>query len=268
MKRRTIAVGVIICMLGIGGAGRAQEDESVNVSLSAAYATRYLWRGITLNHDPVCQPSVTFAKSGFTLNFWGSVDTTDWGKKGGYGDRTGQLTEADYTGEYSRDLAEKVNVAVGFVTYTYPHTELDSTTEIYFLLGFDLPLAPTFSYYVDEDAVGGAAYYGLDLSHGFTLWESGERSVELDLGGHLAYANNKFITPYFGIEFTQGGAWHDWSAGVALPCAIGHGITVTPSYLYTSLWDEAIRREASEYGDEIRPDNNVLTLEVAWDLTL
>jgi uncharacterized protein (TIGR02001 family) len=266
MKRAAMAAGAIMFVLALAGAGRADEVESAQVSLSAAYATRYLWRGITLNRDPVVQPSVNLEQGGFSLNFWGSVDTTDWGENAGYGDRTGRLTETDYTGEYSRDLAEKVSLALGFITYTYPNTELDSTTEIYFRLGLDVPLQPTLSYYVDEDAAGGAAYYGLDLSHGFKLWESGERSVELDLAGHLAFANSKFIRPYYGFD-VDNGAWHDWSGEVSLPCALGHGITVTPAYLYTSLLDERLRRATSGFGHDISPDNHVFTLSLAWDFS-
>jgi uncharacterized protein (TIGR02001 family) len=264
MTRQWRALTALILALACAGAAWAEEDQSVDVSAGVAYVSRYVWRGLPLNNDPAVQPTIALAKDGFSLNFWGSVDATDWGREnGGYGDRTGKLTEVDYTATYERALG-KVNLAVGFLNYTYPNTNYNSTTEIYAALGLEVPLAPTLSYYVDEDVAGGAAYYALDFSHSFSLWESGERSIGLDLAAHAGYANEKFVNPYYGLDLRHGGAWHDWSAVVAFPLSLGAGFSITPAYNFSALWDERIR-EAVDRTQALSPDNHVFVLTASWD---
>jgi uncharacterized protein (TIGR02001 family) len=260
----------LAAMAILAGAARAEESaapKKVGLSFSADYSSRYVWRGIPINMEPVVQPSLTFAGAGFSLNFWANFDTTDWGERhGGYGDQAGNLTENDFTGGYERTVG-KAALGLGFVDYAYPHWPGNlSTTEVYFKLGFEVPLSPSITTYLDENAAEGANYTSLDLSHSFKLWSAGETSLGLDLSAHAGYANGKCVRAYYGGYGLTAPAsgWHDWSLAAALPFSLPHGFSITPAYTRQSLWNRDIRELINDT-PALNADNDVLSLTVGWE---
>lgn len=240
--------------------------EGLSIYASMVYASRYIWRGIPLNEDSVIQPSVGISKAGFSLEVWGNIDTTNWGETdGGYGDEKWNLTEVDYMGSYSFEI-DKLSFSTGFLTYTYPNTPFQSTTEIYGSLGVNVLTAPLFSIYVDVDGDMDdlAAYLNLQLSHSFALWESGEFSLGLDLSGSIGGATGECTRINFGSDDEQNWYWHDWNIALSLPFSLGKGFTITPAYSYNSLIDSELR-EIAEDDWHRKADNSVFSLELLWE---
>ncbi|MFO8058508.1 MAG: hypothetical protein R6V10_14580 [bacterium] len=254
-----VLAGMISAVVFPWPARAEAEGEPVKVSLEALYAERYIWRGMPVNEEAVLQPSLTLSNGGFSLNFWGNVDLTDYGEEAGYGDEEGNATEIDYTGSYERNLGPVI-LGVGFVNYTFPHVGLAPTTEVFASLGLDMPLSPSITCYVDEVAEG-ANYTSVDLSHSFDLFESGGVSMAAELSAHAGYANGKNVETYY--DTLDHAAWHDWSAGVALPVSLGGGFSLTPAYQYSSLWDEDIRDEVDDNRD-MDPEAGVFMISLAW----
>ncbi len=259
MKKAAVTMVLAVVMSGLLPAVATAEEDKVGVSLEAMYAERYIWRGIPINEEAVLQPSLTLSDKGFSLNFWGNVDLTDYGEEAGYGDEQGNATEIDYTGAYERSVGP-VNLGIGFSNYTFPHVGLAPTTEVFVSAGFDVPLSPSVTCYVDEVAEG-ANYTSIDLSHSFDLFESGGISVAADIGAHAGYANDKNVETYYGV--LDDAAWHDWSASVAFPISMGQGFYLTPAYVYNSLWDADIRDEVDDNWD-MDPEAGIFTISLGW----
>lgn len=246
--------------------GKAKAQSGIGLSVDAAYAERYIWRGIPINEEAVLQPSVTISDGNFSINGWGNMDMTDWGdsKNQGYGDESGNFSEVDYTAGFEKAWGP-VSVGLGFITYTFPnHSEWGpglSTTEVYFGLGFDLPLSPSIYTYVDIDNQGktgteGANYTSLDLGHSFELMES----VGLDLSGHLGYGNHKFMKVYYGIN--EKSDFHDWSASVGLPISLPMDFSLTPAYVYSSLMNKDCRDVVDAAG--LDEEAGIFMVSLGW----
>lgn len=257
-------IGMVLCVL-IAGAGQAAAEDKLEVGVDLTHAERYIWRGIPLNQEYVLQPSLTVGKSGFYVNFWSNLDMTDYGdsKKIGYGDETGNATEIDFSAGYEQSF-DKVTLGFGFINYTFPHTGLAATTEVYGSIGLDVPLSPSLTAYVDEDAAEGASYVSLDIGHSFGLWESGDASVAFDLSGHLGYADGKWVRTYYGIN--KDARFNDWSASAALPVSFGYGVSLTPAYVYSSLMTDQIRDQIDLAGLEKEVGIFTLTLSLAGEI--
>ncbi len=251
-----ISALIMVCLMP-AAAGAA--DDKIGVSLEALYAESYIWRGMPVNEETVLQPSLTLSGNGFSLNFWGNVDLTDWGEQAGYGDESGNATEIDYTGAYERSVGP-LNLSIGFANYTFPHTGLSPTTEVFISAGLDVLLSPSVTCYVDQVAEG-ANYTSIDLSHSFDLYESGDWAVQANVSAHAGYANDKNVQTYYGLS--DNSAWHDWSAGVALPVSMKGGFYLAPAYTYSSLWHEDIRDRVDDNW-KMSPRAGVFTVSIGW----
>jgi len=97
------------------------EGQDVDITLSEAYVSRYIWRGQDLygENDAAYQPSIDIALPEFlfgtdvSLNVWGSFPL-----RSGHED----AEEFDYTVTFSRDLIDNVNVSVGHTYFDFPNT--------------------------------------------------------------------------------------------------------------------------------------------------
>ncbi|NDV60075.1 hypothetical protein [Bacteroides sp. 519] len=70
-KLRVIVV-VLIAVLGINTAKAQENNNQVDVSIGADVVSGYIWRGEDCGGVSI-QPSISVAKSGFSLTAWGSV---------------------------------------------------------------------------------------------------------------------------------------------------------------------------------------------------
>jgi len=244
------------------------EQELLELYASVAFASSYIWRGMPLNDESVIQPDLGISKGGFSLDIWGNIDTTDFGKEAGYGDQSGNLIEIDYTASYEHSF-DKILVFGGFVTYTYPNTHFQSSTEAFLGLNVDVPSQPTLTYNmdVDGDYTSPAAYIALDLSHSFSVYEQGDITITIDPSAHLGYSTLEFCRTYYAHRNEMDDSWHDWSLSLAVPIGLPYGFAITPSYSFSSLIDHELRDIVNDHWD-LDPDNSVFMLNIEWSTEL
>ena len=73
------------------------QGSPVEISADISLYSKYLWRGFTLDTDPVLQPGVYISAYGFTASVWGSFDIDS--------DDESNSDEMDYSIAYDEDLS-------------------------------------------------------------------------------------------------------------------------------------------------------------------
>jgi len=129
--------------------------------ITADYLSKYIWRGQNISDDPVFQLGASIGWNGFALGWWSSIDTTKINGK------SGEFTEQDWFLDYSGDLpfVEGVDYSLGVAYYYFPTVDNSGdTTEVYFGLGFDLPLSPSVTVSYDVDEIKGT-YASFGIGH-------------------------------------------------------------------------------------------------------
>ncbi|MCG2713160.1 MAG: hypothetical protein L6416_12685 [Candidatus Omnitrophica bacterium] len=158
-----------------------------NLEASASFDVynKYVWRGFTLDTDPVIQPGVNVSGYGFTLSYWGSYDASQ--------DDTAGSDEQDFVIDYTYD-SEYVSVSVGNTYYAFPTADTYSKE---WYVGFSLPVlfSPSVTYYKDygkEDQGGGdGTYLIFAVSHSITAFE--QPKITIDLGASVGFNDKLFI---------------------------------------------------------------------------
>jgi uncharacterized protein (TIGR02001 family) len=211
----------------------------VQVEAGVDVVSKYVWRGQLLNDDPVVQPSLTLALGGFSLNLWGSIDTTDWAGDG----EEWNIQEIDYTLSYGFTPYDGLDLEVGWIRYDFPGTGLDSTHEVYVsATASNLPLSPALTAYYDYDEVDGF-YLTAGLSHEFELRED----LTLGLEAAVGFGDSDYNLAYFGVDDT---ALSDVALTVTLGYAINEHVSVSGYVRYTEILDSTLEKAADAiYGD-------------------
>ncbi len=181
------------------------EGREITISGGVDFYDKYVWRGFTLDDDPVLQPGITVSGYGLSLSFWSS-----WGMVGSASD------EADYILEYSRQIGEVI-LSLGHTFYDFPGA--DSSSKEYYL-GISFPevfLTPQFTFYRDYKA-GKGEYYSLALSHSFSLSDD----VNLNIDFSTGYNRGLFIE----------GKGEDYQLLLSLDISLKEGVTLSPRVGY------------------------------------
>jgi len=225
---------IILLLIISAGTAEAQEEQTFSAEISAGYYNKYIWRGQNVNDTSVFQTNVSGSAYGFTGSIWSNIDLTNDSQFAP--DNAGEFSEIDYVLDYSQSIS-KVGVSLGVIHYLFPNTPFQSTTEIYGGVGFDIPLAPTITWYRDVNAVDGS-YIQMTAGHTFERIEawSGGYDVGLSLGGSLAFAGSGYNSGYFGINETK---FNDLTFTIGVPFNLKH-VTLTPSVSFSTMLDEQI----------------------------
>ena len=146
---------------------------------------KYMWRGFTLDTDPVIQPGFNLSGYGFTLSYWGSYDASQ--------DDGSTSDEQDFVIDYTLDF-EAASVSLGHTYYAFPTA--DSYSKEWYV-GVSLPiiLSPSVVYYKDygkEDQGGGDGTY-LCLAASYSIIAFEEPEITLDLGASVGFNDKLFI---------------------------------------------------------------------------
>ncbi|MFH1782058.1 MAG: TorF family putative porin [Candidatus Omnitrophota bacterium] len=177
----------IIILAGTVFAGEVLlEETDISISSDIGFFSKYMWRGMKLDDDPVMQPGVYISGYGFEVSVWGNIDM----------DSDDSLTseEVDYAISYSYSIPETpVSLSGGFTYYDFP--KADSASREWFVgVSLDTILSPSLTLYHDfgeEDSGGGSGdYLYLGLSHSEPI---GDSPVSLDLSGGIGYNEELFI---------------------------------------------------------------------------
>jgi hypothetical protein len=140
--------------------GARAEDVAGKGTMSAAVASRYVWRGQILSEGIVVQPTVGVTLGGFTANLWSNIDLDN-----GEDDDDGiVMNETDLTLSYSMPVGP-VSLTGGFIHYDFDGAD---TQEFYLTGALAVLLNPTLSLYYDFDE-GDGGFAVLGVSQGFPV---------------------------------------------------------------------------------------------------
>ncbi len=227
--RNTAVLLAGLLLLGPGALSAAAAD----VSLTVPVLNRYVWRGLEANTQAVLQPSLTVSGSGLSFNLWGNLDLTGYGAEAGYGDRSGEFTELDLTGEYAYSFGP-VALAAGVISYVFPGIAR-TTHELYGKVTALVPAGPYVAVFSDVDEIKGS-YVQTGASYTLAL-EGAAPLSGVGLGATLGYGSGSYNRGYFGIEKA---APVDLTATLSVPLALPLNLTLTPAFTYISLLDQEI----------------------------
>ena len=221
----------IITAFGITGSAMANEEASgllddffipLSINADVAVYSSYIWRGFTLDDDPVIQPGVSIGAYGLTASFWSSFDII--------ADDDVDSDEVDFTLDYTYDH-DLFSASVGHTWYTFPAANTD-TQEFYIGGAVNIPvmeeltLSPGFKWFYDYGDVsdGGAkgSYFLVDLGHSIPIPVFG-KEISLDLYNSVSYNRELFIA----------GDGGEYLASIGLTLPLYDHVTLSPSASYS-----------------------------------
>lgn len=228
MKNKFFAGLLAVLVFGACGtaiAGPLLKDSGVSLSGTMDYYSSYMWRGQTLDKDPVFQPGLSLGYKGFSLGYWSSMAVSE-------SKTAGASNEIDMTVSYSRSFG-MIGVSLGHIAYEFPSTGVAGTKEYFAGLTLnELPFSLGVTYYNDYDDADGVKGTFSVLSLGKELAKFGE----IPLNGSLSYG----IYGDYGT-FKNGSVL---TAGVSSSISLTEKLSIAPSVCFVStsgdLADDAI----------------------------
>jgi len=215
------------------------QSQAVEFGVDLPVNSKYMWRGLEVDKDPVFQPDVWVSYKGLSLTVWGNLELTN------AHDMQHNFTEVDYTLKYAATF-DKLNYSAGYIYYDFPHTTSSKTQELFASFGYDTILSPTITVYRDIDEVDGW-YTTLGLSHSIEFKQLLNSTLTISETVGFSSANHSKF--YYGKNTS---AFSDslLSAGLKIP--VTESIAIVPSVSYTALLDKSIR------GSDLHQRNNIL----------
>ena len=234
-------------------------DDPVGLSFGSDIAvnSKYLWRGIEFNEDPVFQPDVWVSFKGFTATVWGNMELTDVYDGSGENGAKNDFTEVDYILDYSNSF-NNINYSIGWIYYDFPHTRFTDTHELYVALGYDAFLAPTVTLYRDLRANDGY-YLTFSISHDIEL--KNFFNSTLSTGAAISMASEKMTNYYYGDDEKK---VTDGLLSASLSIPITKNVAIVPSVNYSALIDGGVRNQ--NLGD--KDDNLWFGFNIAFSFDL
>ncbi len=224
--RKGILFGALVLFL-TGSCGPATAAEpllaklDIKASGSLDFYNRYVWRGFTLDEDPVIQPGFSLSTKGFTFSFWSSWDADN--------NDAANSDEMDFVFDYTYTLGD-FDLSVGHTYYDFPGTNAYSkefyvgvATEKVPLLDWPIALGVTYYRdYGDQNHGGGLGNY-VETSMAFSTTILEDPEVTMDLG--VAWGvNDKLFIAGDGGQTTL-------SLGFGVP--LTESLSFSPSIHYT-----------------------------------
>ncbi len=208
---------LVIILFILGGLAashkaRAQQPQPVQrgtrleTTVSADFASKYVWRGQLLNDGAVLQPYLELALTDFlggrvSVSWWGSMDADD------IDDQENEFTEYDWTLSYRRTLMDRVELDLGLIAYYYPHDghehQDSDAMDVYAILALNLtdPRARLAlkafgaAYYEADDVSGwygkGGMAAGMRLNDRWTL----------EALGWVGFGSRAYNEAFFGTRY-------------------------------------------------------------------
>lgn len=209
----------------------AGEEETkklpISIAANAAINSKYIWRGFTMDDDPVMQSGASLGVYGFTAIVWGSFDIDE---SDGYDGDELDVT-LDYTYKY-----KLISISAGHTWYWFPGI-FGRSNEFYIGSAIDIPGSPSFTWYHDygEEANGGGYgdYFVLSASHNFPLIEIWGSSLTFDLSAHIGYNHRLFIE----------GDGGDAAIGAGITLPLGKYASFSPNVNYSVPFGDLSRAD-------------------------
>ncbi len=233
-KMWALSTCIIVLLLSFNINVNAGDGTGLSFGTDIAFNSKYLWRGIESNEDPVFQPDVWMSYGGLTATVWGNLELTNvHNNHDGDGD-TGDFTEVDYTLDYSGSF-DKLNYSLGYIYYDFPHTGFTDTHELYVSAGYDALLSPTLTVYRDLRSNDGF-YITVGLSHDIELKQL--FGSTFSTSATVGYATKRMTKYYYG---ERKDTFTDILVSAELSVPVTSSIAVIPAVHYSGLLDEGIR---------------------------
>ena len=180
MKRKLISGVLGLSMLAVAGVAMAQEAPTPEVSLTADFASAYVYRGVTFNDGAVFQPGLEIGGLPITIGVWGNLDIDDYDGML----ESGQFSEIDLVLGYSLPIESDVHgVDLGYTEYTYPSGGGDADRELAISYKADVISAPEVAaYYGIDGAIDKSWYFEGSIEHEAKLYEEIDGAVGATLG--------------------------------------------------------------------------------------
>jgi hypothetical protein len=206
--------------------------------LSSDFASKYVSRGVAINHEAVIQPRARVCWQGVELAIWANLDLTD------ANGHDNQFQEIDYTLSYCRafkdlGVVHRLTLTGGVICYEFPDTA-DPTQELFVCASLDeWFLKPTLTTYYDFNAADGL-YLNATIEHTFaTPWER----AALTIKGGLGWGDDNFNGFNMGMEQTHAGIM-EASLSATLDIKVAEGIICGPFVAWSGVPDSRIRAAA------------------------
>jgi hypothetical protein len=249
MIKSRLDVGIIALLLLYVPAAAQPSENQAQVGADLSFYSKYIWRGMVWDEEPVLQPDLWMTVGRLTMTFWGSMDLTDSG-----GDFEGQFNEWD--GYIDVDLGALGPLTFGsglsYLNFFAPSGVGSSTTEISASAIVNIIGNPTLTAYWDIWQYHGV-YANMSLSHDIAV---GPSALSLSLSAGWGDHRHNGISG----AIADGGLL-DFQAGAAYPISLGAFLTLTPSIQYSALLQDDVRRYYDDSG--ISPDNWFFALNAA-----
>ncbi|MEJ5301685.1 MAG: hypothetical protein WHS38_11920 [Thermodesulforhabdaceae bacterium] len=180
--RYLLAVMILIFSASSVLSEETKQEDKVTGSVSMSVYNRYIFRGYELSSDSfVVQPSVTVSYKGFSVNYWGNIDSDEHRTQSFIPDREGKksFNESDFTISYTLAI-DKLSLTAGYIYYNTKYA--DETEELFLSASYDIITKPTLTIYRDISTYPGT-YVNLAFSHSFPIY----RDITFDLLTSFGY---------------------------------------------------------------------------------
>jgi hypothetical protein len=220
--------------LEVAAAEKPAEDK-VTGNGTLGIFNKYIFRGYEIGRGSVVlQPSLTASYKGFSVSFWGNIDTDAHGTQNYYPDAFGKegqkwFNETDLTLSYTYNLG-KVALTGGYIYYNLKYAE--ETEEFFLGASADIISKPTLTIYQDITSYPGT-YINLSLGHSFELFK--EKGITFDVAASGSYMSGqgKYWRTY--DTFTKGYTGNKYSAFHAGMVQGGFTIPVTKAFVFQPI---------------------------------
>jgi uncharacterized protein (TIGR02001 family) len=213
-------------------AGLMASVASAEVSVTADFATAYVFRGVTFNNGFVIQPGIEAGGLGLPEKYgsvavgaWGNYDVEDYG---GNLDSS-EFSEVDWYGSYSLPtFVEDLDLFVGYTEYTYPNAADDADKEAALGAGYEIM----------GIGVGATWYRGIGGEVSGDNWFEGSIGYGFDISEDLAVgvaADVRFLDSRDGDS-----GWNDYTIGGDIGYVLNDVWSIGASLTYIGQCDSGV----------------------------
>lgn len=224
---------VLILSVSVVRAEEEKQEDKVTGSVSAGVYNRYIFRGYELSSSSfVIQPSITVSYKGFSVNYWGNIDSDEHRTQSFVPDREGRksFNESDITLSYTYNI-DKLSLTAGYIYYGTKYA--DETEEVFLSASYDIISKPTLTIYRDISTYPGT-YVNLSFSHSLPVY----KDITIDLLASFGYfkGDDSYWRTYEnstrGYTGKKYNAFHDGKLQAGLSIPVTKNLTVQPVVQY------------------------------------
>lgn len=180
-RRLAVFLIILISSLSAAWAKPLLEGTDVTINNSYDFYTAYVWRGFTLDTDPVFQPGIYVNSHNVTAALWSNWAIQD--------KDTLKSDEIDFSVDYTYQFSY-FNLSVGNINYNFSGIRTNSS-ELYAGVQLEtLPFMPNIVYYYDYSTRNGS-YLSIDTVKSYQVDTEG--NIKFSLGFHAGYNNQLLI---------------------------------------------------------------------------